>query len=188
MNTTKCLKTLLLSLFAAASFNSAVAAESTNTLAIQDAVEINNPTLWPKPANPVAKGSEQSSALKVVQGFFAAYGAGDMETLKQYVAEAVEWHIPVRHKLAGTKRGIDEFVGFFNQLGKAGFKAEVMILAANDTYVIDAHRGWSTAEGEQIDVNWVLLYQIKDGKIQRVQNFSGDLYRSDAFFNHFFAE
>ncbi|MDN3685174.1 hypothetical protein QW180_22660 [Vibrio sinaloensis] len=44
-----------------------------------------------------------------------------------------------------------------------------MILAANDTYVIDAHRGWSTAEGEQIDVNWVLLYQIKDGKIQRVQ-------------------
>ena len=53
----------------------------------------------------------------MVQGFFAAYGAGDMETLKQYVAEDVEWHIPGRHKLAGTKRGIDEFVRFFNQLG-----------------------------------------------------------------------
>ncbi|MDN3685175.1 hypothetical protein QW180_22665 [Vibrio sinaloensis] len=26
-----------------------------------------------------------------------------METLKQYVAEDVEWHIPGRHKLAGTK-------------------------------------------------------------------------------------
>ena len=188
MNAKTYLKTLLLGLLAATTFNHAIAAQPINEQAAQDGVEINNPNLWPKPENPVAKGSEQSAALKVVQGFFAAYGAGDMETLKQFVAEDVEWHIPGRHKLAGTKRGIDEFVGFFNKLGQAGFKAEVMILAANDTYVIDAHRGWSTAEGEKIDVNWVLLYQIENGKIQRVQNFSGALYRSDEFFNRFFSE
>lgn len=58
-----------------------------------------------------------------------------------------------------------------------------MILAANDTYVVDAHRGFSNVDGENIDINWVLLYQIEDGKIKRVQNFSGDLYRSDAFFD-----
>lgn len=159
-----------------------------NPQATLDSAEINNPELWVKPANPVALGSENSDALKVVQGFFGAYGAGDMEALKEFVAEDVEWHIPGRHQLAGTKRGIQEFVGFFNQLGNAGFKAEVMILAANDNYVIDAHRGWSTAEGESIDLNWILLYQIEDGKIKRVQNFSGDLYRSDAFFDGFFAE
>ncbi|WCE31836.1 nuclear transport factor 2 family protein [Vibrio sp. SCSIO 43137] len=158
-----------------------------NTKAAKDAVEINTPSLWPKPANPVAQGSENSNALKVVQGFFGAYGKGDMQGLKQFVAEDVEWHIPGRHPLAGTKRGIDEFVAFFNQLGAAGFAAEVMILAANDTYVIDAHRGWSSKADENIDLNWILLYQIEDGKIKRVQNFSGDLYESDKFFAKFAA-
>ncbi|USD66640.1 nuclear transport factor 2 family protein [Vibrio sp. SCSIO 43136] len=152
-----------------------------------DATQINNEALWPKPQNPVAQGSENSEALKVVQGFFTAYGQGDMDALKQFVAEDVEWHIPGRHALAGTKRGIEEFTDFFAKLGQAGFKAEVMILAANDTYVIDAHRGYSTSADQNIDINWILLYQIKDGKIQRVQNFSGDLYSSDAFFDEFFA-
>lgn len=156
-----------------------------NPQAAQDAVEINNPALWPMPANPVASGSENSDALKVVQGFFGAYGKGDMEGLKQFVSEDVEWHIPGRHQLASTKRGIDEFVAFFNQLGKAGFAAEVMILAANDTYVIDAHRGWSSNADENVDLNWILLYQIEDGKIKRVQNFSGNLYESDKFFEKF---
>lgn len=63
-----------------------------------------------------------------------------------------------------------------------------MILAASDTYVIDAHRGWSTKADSNIDVNWVLLYQIQNGKIQRVQNFSGDLYASDEFFEGFFSK
>lgn len=154
----------------------------------QDAVAINNPDLWPKPQNPIAAGSEQSEALQVVQGFFGAYGAGDMEALKDFVAEDVEWHIPGTHRLSGTKRGIDEFVEFFSQLGKAGFQAEVMILAANDTYVIDAHRGWSTNAEDNIDLNWVLLYQIEDGKIKRVQNFSGDVDAANAFFDGFFQD
>lgn len=156
-----------------------------NPKAAQDAVAINNPALWPKPENPVAAGSENNNALKVVQGFFGAYGKGEIESLKQFVAEDVEWHIPGRHQLAGTKRGINEFVTFFNQLGKAGFAAEVMILAANDTYVIDAHRGWSSNADENVDLNWILLYQIEDGKIKRVQNFSGNLYESDKFFEKF---
>ncbi|MBO9491623.1 nuclear transport factor 2 family protein [Endozoicomonas sp. G2_1] len=175
------LKKLALSLLGVASI-----ALVSNSILADDAKAINQENLWPKPANPVASGSENSAALKVVQGFFGAYAKGDLVAIKQFVAEDVEWHIPGRHKLAGTKKGIAEFTEFFSQLGKAGFKAEVMILAANDTYVIDAHRGFSNTDGENIDINWILLYQIENGKIKRVQNFSGDLYRSDAFFNSFF--
>ena len=152
---------------------------------VQDAIEINDNTLWPKPQQPIAVNSSDSAALKVVQGFFTAYGSGDLQEIRKYVADDVQWHIPGRHPLAGTKRGVKEFTEFFSILGKAGFKAQVMILAANDTYVIDAHRGFSHVDGENIDINWVLLYQIDNGKIKRVQNFSGDLYASDSFFNNF---
>ncbi len=183
---TKALSAKAIVLTAALALSACASHSSTdNYQAAKDAIEINQAALWPKPANPVAKGSENSAALKVVQGFFQAYGKGDMAALKSFVAEDIEWHIPGRHALAGTKRGADEFIAFFTQLGKAGFNAEVMILAANDTYVIDAHRGWSTKADTNIDLNWVLIYQIEDGRIKRVQNFSGDLYRSDEFFNRF---
>ena len=173
---------IVLLLVAGIGVNGTVFAKESNT-AVSDGIEINQPARWPKPVNPIAAGSESSEALQVVQQFFKAYGEGDMNALANYVAQDVEWHIPGRHKLAGTNRGIAAFLAFFEHLGAAGFKAEVMILAANDTYVIDAHRGFSNVDGENIDINWVLLYQIEDGKIKRVQNFSGDLYRSDAFFD-----
>lgn len=161
------------------------AANVDNKQAIADGVAINKSELWVKPANPVASGSEKNESLKLVQKMFEAYAKGDTGMLKEVVAEDVEWHIPGRHPLAGTKRGLDELGEFFKALHAAGFKAEVMILAANDNYVIDAHRGWSnTGEGD-IDLNWVLLYQIVDGKIKRIQNFSGDLYVSDTFFTDY---
>ena len=159
-----------------------------NDQAIANSTEINQEHMWVKPANPIATGSENSPALKVVQNFFSAYGRGDLEGMQAFISEDVEWHIPGQHKLAGTKRGIKAFTEFFAKLGDAGFKAEVMILAANDSNVIDAHRGFSTKSDDNIDLNWVLLYQIEDGKIKRVQNFSGDLYASDRFFDSFFSE
>ena len=181
MNALKTLSTLaLVGLFSTVSF--------ANQQAVADSAEINQEQRWVKPTNPIASGSENSPALKVVQNFFAAYGRGDLEGMQAFIADDVEWHIPGHHKLAGTKRGIQEFTDFFAKLGEAGFKAQVMILAANDNYVIDAHRGFSTKADENIDLNWVLLYQIEDGKIKRVQNFSGDLYASDKFFNTFFSQ
>ncbi len=163
----------------------ACAAQTENIKAIADAEAINTPALWAKPPNPVAPGSENNASLKLVQKMFEAYANGDTEMLKEVVAEDVEWHIPGRHPLAGTKRGLDELSEFFKALHGAGFKAEVMIMAANDNYVIDAHRGWSTTGKGDVDLNWVLLYQIIDGKIQRIQNFSGDLYVSDEFFTNY---
>ena len=161
------------------------AAASENRAAIHDAEAINKQELWVKPENPVAPGSEKNTSLLLVQKMFDAYAKGDTETLKEVVAEDVEWHIPGRHPLAGTKRGLDELGAFFTALHGAGFRAEVMILAANDNYVIDAHRGWSNSGQDDVDLNWVLLYQIIDGKIRRIQNFSGDQYVSDKFFTEY---
>jgi ketosteroid isomerase-like protein len=159
-----------------------------NMKARNDAVAINNPALWPKPANPVAPGSETNENLKLVQQMFKAYAKGDVNTLRKIVAEDIEWYIPGRHPLSGTKKGVDEVIEFFKKLQIGGFKAEVMILAANDNYVIDAHRGWSTTGEKDIDLNWILLYKIEKGKIKRVQNFSGDLYTSDEFFNRVYGK
>lgn len=155
--------------------------------AAEDSKSINAPSLWPKPSNPVAPGSEASRNLEVVQKFFLAYSKNDLDGIRAVMHDSVEWHIPGQHPISGTKRGIDEVVGFFKKLQVVGFKAEVMIVAANETYVIDAHRGWSNTTSDNIDLNWVLVYQIHEGKIRRVQNFSGDPHASDKFFQQHYS-
>jgi uncharacterized protein len=148
-----------------------------------EARSINSPQLWPKPVNPIPTELENNTNIQIVQNLFEAYGKNDLEGIRQVLADDIQWHIPGRHPLSGTKNGIDEVMNLFKELGKAGFKAEVMILAANDNYVIDAHRGWSNVtSGENVDLNWVLFYQIENNKIKRVINFAGDQPLADEFF------
>jgi ketosteroid isomerase-like protein len=112
-----------------------------------------------KPVNAIPTELENNTNIQIVQDFFDAYGKNDFEGIRQVFAEDVQWYIPGRHPLSGPKNGIDEVMNFFEELGKVGFNAEVMILAANDNYVIDAHRGWSNVtSGENVDLNWVLFY------------------------------
>jgi ketosteroid isomerase-like protein len=129
----------------------------------------------------VAETSEDN--IKVVQDFFAAYGAGDMAGIAAVMDADVRWHIPGRHPLSGTKNGRDEVMAFFNQLGTAGFKAEPIYFGADETHVVDIHRGWSNVEGaENADTVWALVYRIEGGKIVEATNLSGDQDAANSFF------
>lgn len=126
---------------------------------------------------------ETVSALAVVQKFYACYAAGDLDTMKREVLSPdVEWIIPGHHPLAGTKRGAEEIVAYFNQLQKASFKAEVITLSTNGDYVVDVHRGWGEFGDAKVDMNWVLAYRVENGRITWVQNFAADQHAVDLFF------
>jgi ketosteroid isomerase-like protein len=148
----------------------------------KDSFAINDCRNWPKPKNPVPIELQNNKNIKLIQSYYDAYARNDLDGIRKVMADDVEWYIPGRNVLSGTKKGIDEVMAFFALLQKGGFKAEPMILAANDYYVIDAHRGWSNTGKDDIDLNWVLLYQIENGKIRKVMDFSGDSYMSDKFF------
>ena len=133
-------------------------------------------------ANPAFAGSPDDN-IKVVQDFFAAYGKGDLDGIAAVMDENVQWHIPGRHPLSGTKNGRDEVLAFFGQLGVAKFKAEPIFFGADDNYVVDIHRGWSNAEGKpNVDTTWALVYRIDNGKIVEATNLSADQDSANAFF------
>lgn len=152
-----------------------------------DLAQINTAATWVKPINPAPSELAGNPNIKVVQDFFAAYAENDLDGIRSVMDENVQWYIPGKHKLAGTKKGVEEIVAYFSVLQKAQFKAEPMIIAANDDYVVDVHRGWSNTGNQDVDMNWVLLYQIEDGKIKQVQNFSADAYLADEFFERVFS-
>ena len=98
------------------------------------------------------------------------------------MADDILWRIPGHHPLAGAKHGIHEVLAFFDQLAKAGFQAQPFAIAEQGDYVIDHHRGWSTAGGG-LDLTWCLVFRFEDGKIKDVTNFCSDQHRADLFFN-----
>lgn len=120
--------------------------------------------------------------IEVVQRFYAAYAANDLDGIRATLAGDVAWTIPGHHPLAGTKHGADEIVAYFGQLQRAGFQAEVVALAASGEWVIDLHRGWGGVGEDRIDMRWVLAYRVAAGRIAEVQNFAADQHAADLFF------
>ncbi|MEU9593838.1 nuclear transport factor 2 family protein [Streptomyces sp. NPDC048219] len=130
--------------------------------------------------------AERNMAL--VDRFFQTYAAYDLETMRnEILAPDVRWHIPGRHPLSGTHEGVDEVIAFFDRLGSAGFKADRIYFGADDDRVVDVHRGWSeVGDGHDIDMTWVLVWRIENGRVVEATNFAQDQASADAFFHRTF--
>ncbi|MFE4264079.1 nuclear transport factor 2 family protein [Streptomyces sp. NPDC056883] len=126
--------------------------------------------------------SDKSTKVDAITKFFTAYAAYDLDGMREVLAEGIEWTIPGHHPLSGTKRGVEEVAAFFTQLGKAGFQADPLFLEANEEYVVDVHRGWTTAGVGKVDTLWALVWHFDaDGKVDRVTNLSGDQHQMDSY-------
>ena len=129
--------------------------------------------------------SQQHPNLQLIHTFFHAYGSNNMEIMRQILAPDIEWVIPGRHRLSGTKVGVDEVLDYFKELSVYSFQAQPILMGINDDYVIDCHLNWSNREdGENIKRMSCLLWKFKDGKISKVYNFPEDQHLIDAFFNN----
>ncbi|MFF0609776.1 nuclear transport factor 2 family protein [Nocardia tengchongensis] len=126
--------------------------------------------------------TEQDPKIAAIAAFFDAYARYDLDGMRAVLTEDIAWTIPGHHPLSGTKHGIDEVVEFFNQLATAGMKAETFFLQANDEYVVDIHRGYSTAGEGKVDTIWALVWHFNtEGKVDRVVNLSGDQHQMDNY-------
>jgi uncharacterized protein len=133
--------------------------------------------------------TETNPNLRLVEAFYEAYAANDVERMKrELLASDVTWAIPGHHPLSGVKRGAEEIAAYFAQLPKANFQAEPLVIATQGDYVIDVHRGWASYEDASLDMQWVLVYRIDDGRIAEVENYAADQHAADLFFTRVWGE
>ncbi|WAL66836.1 nuclear transport factor 2 family protein [Amycolatopsis cynarae] len=126
--------------------------------------------------------SDKTAKIDSITRFFAAYATYDLPAMRAVLTDDVEWTIPGHHPLSGTKRGVEEVAAFFTELGKAGFQADPLFLEANDEYVVDIHRGWTTEGVGKVDTLWALVWHFNaEGKIDRVVNLSADQHQMDSY-------
>jgi ketosteroid isomerase-like protein len=127
--------------------------------------------------------------LTLINDFFKAYAANDLDGIKSILSEDIKWHIPGNHPLSGTKLGVNQVLEFFRKLSKVALKAEPIIMGVNDKYVIDCHRNWSSIENEEnLNSMSCLLWKIENNKIVEVFNFPQDQQVVDVFFLKLFKQ
>lgn len=114
---------------------------------------------------------------------FEAFGAGDLDTLRELIHPDVVWHVSGRGALAGDYRGIDATFGYFTQLFERSggtFRAELLECAeiAPDL-VACLVRLTGTLKHGSIDSRSMMLFSEHEGRTVELSSFAEDQYALD---------
>jgi ketosteroid isomerase-like protein len=126
--------------------------------------------------------------LAIIDAFFRAFVAHDKVALAEVTSDDLTWYFPGRHPLSGTKRGREEVVDFFSQMGRMGFKAEKLISGANDSYVVETQWVTGAVNGDEVTMGWTVLWKFHDGKLESGRHYSADQYLADHYFTRVLAD
>ena len=125
--------------------------------------------------------------LDAVRRGYAAFTTGDIDTLRQLMAEDVVHFVPGTSAIAGAHKGIDSVLELYGQLvtlsnGSMTVELEEVLSNGADQ-VIAIHTGRATRNGKTIETREALLFTLRDGKVAEVQDFFTDIDEQDAFWS-----
>ncbi|MFK0688827.1 nuclear transport factor 2 family protein [Mesorhizobium sp. IMUNJ 23033] len=121
----------------------------------------------------------------LVRRGYAAFDAGDMETLTQTIDASCTWHSPGKSSLAGDYKGHEAIFGHFGRLGsetRGTFKSNLLhVTESEDGSVVAVHRDTAERNGKRLDVLSCIVFDIKNGKAMDGREYIYDLYAWDTF-------
>ncbi|MEV3992757.1 nuclear transport factor 2 family protein [Streptomyces sp. NPDC049837] len=123
--------------------------------------------------------------IELIRRFWAGYATGDLDGLRDSVlAPEAVWHVPGNHPLAGSHRGAEGITTYLEGLATGDFIADVWYAGADESHVVEVHHCVShRGDGTDIDMDWVLVFRIEDGRIAEIRHFPADQSAVDEFFN-----
>jgi len=125
---------------------------------------------------------------EIVNKFFDSYMKRDLDGIKHVMAANVVWYFMGRHKLAGTKNGIDEVIKFFDFMGRIMASSrptiEKLIVAEKENYLIECqHIKTNREDGLNIEHDVSVLWRFENGRIISGRHFFADPESVDRYFN-----
>lgn len=122
--------------------------------------------------------------LELLRRGYAAYGAGDMDTINELFADDVVWHIGGRSALSGDYEGKEQVFGFFAkllELSDGTSKVEVHDLLASDDHGVAVVKESATRGGSSHEGNAVHVFHLRDGRVTEFWDAQTDQYAADEF-------
>jgi uncharacterized protein len=129
-----------------------------------------------------------NSNQQTIDKYFEAYFKNDMDAIRQVMAENVTWYFLGNHPLAGIKKGINEVVGFYRQVGRIMAESkptvEKLIVSENGNHLIECiHSVTNRTDENNLDHYACVLWTFENGKIIEGRHFFSDQAAIDKYFN-----
>ena len=122
-----------------------------------------------------------------IRELFAAFRAGDIDTVRAVIAEQAVWHFPGRRgQLAGSHRGREAIFAFLlnvQSLTAHTFHLELIDVLANDMHAVALFRGHAERNGKTLDNPTCLRIRLEHGQVVEVWEFVWDLVAVDEFWS-----
>ena len=119
----------------------------------------------------------------LVRAAWRAVARSDRETLKQLCADGIVWHATTRAPWTGDHQGLDAVLDYLGRVGEAAddLKGDLIDLLVSEERAatvmqISARRG-----DRQLEVGYVILYRLAEGKIAEAWSTPLDPHATDAF-------
>ena len=122
--------------------------------------------------------------LELLRRGYAAYSAGDLDTVNELFDDDIVWHVAGRSVIAGDYKGKEQVFGFFGKLQEltdGTSKIEVHDLLANDTHGVALAMESATRNGRSQELPASHVFHIANGKITEFWDSHPDQYASDEF-------
>jgi uncharacterized protein len=123
---------------------------------------------------------------EVVRNGYDAFAKGDLDTLRKLIAADVVWKVPGKSPLSGNKNGIEATLAYFTQLFEltdGTVKAEPLDVAVGAEHVVVTQVTSGERNGKSLQLDAVLVFSFRDGKISSCSEFENDQYSLDEFFS-----
>jgi ketosteroid isomerase-like protein len=118
---------------------------------------------------------------------YQAFSSGDMDTLRELIADEIVWHVSGKNPLAGDYRGKDDVFGFFAktvEMTNGTLRLEVHDVLANDEHVVALLRSTAEREGKTLDSRGTQVLHVNaDGQVTESWLHPEDAYANDEFWS-----
>jgi ketosteroid isomerase-like protein len=124
--------------------------------------------------------------LQLVKDGYAAFGRGDLPGLLSLLAEDVVWDMPGDGlPIAGSYRGRAGVASFFEKLRQQAdileFQPREFLADGDRVLVVGWERMKIKATGRGADIDWVMSFTIRNGKIAAFREYTDTKAIADAY-------
>ena len=124
--------------------------------------------------------------VMLMRNVYAAFGTGDVDTAGTYWTEDAVHHYPGRNPLSGEHHGLADSTAFANkmwELTDGNIKMDVLEIGASDNHAFALLQTRYERKGHVLEMPFVNIARIQDGKIAEFWTYPDDVYATDEFWN-----
>ncbi len=124
--------------------------------------------------------------VRLIRRGYESFAAGDLDALRDLMADTVVWHEPGRSPLGGDyegQKGVVEFLAKLRDLSDGTFAMELVDVLATPERAVALQEETARRGDRELDMSSAVEFEIHRGKITEVTVYHDDTYHFDEFWS-----